>query len=394
MVTTYTNPTASADTVEHGPMGIRIHVLKGVKEFKDLRAEWDELYKRAAKPHHVFQSHTFLRHWIECYLGDEARLVVICGWLKNQLAMVWPLVIRRKMGVDIVTFMGAPVAQFFDVLVEDHEERSLLLNEGWKALLALEADVFVGNNIRQDTLIHSCEVMSPVELPGRTTAPYAMLSIRVDGEDPGRAYSARERSNYRRRLRRAGDFGQISFSSLQPGAEASVTACKAISFKNRSLLKKSIWSPTVSDPKFRLFFERLATDPDAALRVSTINCDGTEIGVELSFDCNGHTFGHVLATDPDKSLEGIGSVLILRAFISAAARGTHTFEMMAPADQYKMRHADGEISVSHLAVAFTMKGRLYRDIYLKNVQPVAKIIAKMWVSPIVARRLRARSAID
>jgi CelD/BcsL family acetyltransferase involved in cellulose biosynthesis len=195
-------------------------------------------------------------------------------------------------------------------------------------------------------------------------------------------------------LRRAGEFGDVSFSSWQPGAQAVALARKAISLKQRSLLSKSIWSPTVSNPKFGRFFEQLAADPDASLRVSTINCDDKEIGIELSFDCNGHTFGHVLATDPDSPVEGIGSVLVHRAFIAAAVRGTHTFEMMAPADQYKMQHADGETPVSNLAVAFTPKGRLYRDLYLRKMQPVAKVLAQRFAAPLIARMLRNRSTSD
>ena len=386
----YPNPAISVELNEHKFMGVRIDVLRGFDRFNDLKAEWDGLHERAAKPHHVFQSHTFLRHWAECYVDDKANLIVICGWLQNRLVMAWPLVVERRFGVNIVTLMGAPVAQFYDVLVEDIEQGSFLLNAAWKTVSTLEADVFLGNNIRRDTSIHSCEMMASVELYGQTTAPYAKLSVRVDGEDPGKAYSARERSNYRRRLRRAGDFGNITFSSLQPGAQAAEVARKAISFKRRSLLTKSIWSPTVSDPRFERFFECIAADVDAALRVSAIKCDGSEIAVELSFDCKGHTFGHVLATDPHGVLEGIGSVLIHRAFISAAARGTHTFEMMAPADEYKMRHADGEVSVMYIAVPFTMRGRFYREIYLKYIQAVARIFAKAYVSPLVARRLLAR----
>ena len=393
-MTTLAQEISSADRSGNEAPGFEIEVLKGLSNFLDLRVEWDELHKRAATPHHVFQSHSFLRHWAEQYLDDKARLFIICGRVGNQLAMVWPLVVTRRFGVDVLTFMGAPTAQFFDVLVDNLERWTLLLNAGWSEISTLRADIFVGTNIRSDALIHSCTAMCPIELPGRTTAPYAKLCLRVEGEDPGPAYSARERSNYRRRLRRAAEYGEISFSCLRPGAQASALALKATSFKQRSLLSKSIWSPTVSNPKFGGFFEHLAGDPDASLRVSTINCDDKEIGIELSFDCGGHTFGHVLATDPDSPVEGIGSVLVHRAFISATARGTHTFEMMAPADQYKMPHADGETPVSNLAVAFTPKGRLYRDLYLRKVQPVAKALAQRFAAPLIARMLQNREAQD
>src|SRR5690606_301189 len=96
------------------------------------------------------------------------------------------------------------------------------------------------------------------------------------------------------------------------------------------------------------FFESLAMDADSAIRVSTIACDGQPIGIDLSFDCCGHTFGHVLASDPTCARDGIGSLLVHRTFMSAAARGATIFELMVPADPYKMRHADGQTPVFNL----------------------------------------------
>jgi len=145
---------------------------------------------------------------------------------------------------------------------------------------------------------------------------------------------------------------------------------------------------TVRDPRFVRFFELLAADPDASLRVSTICCDGLKIGIELSFDCKGHTFGHILATDPDSPIEGLGSLLTIRSFMSAAARGTHTFEMMLPADAYKLQHADGETAVSSFAVAFTPRGKLYRNLYLSKLQPFARDIARKFAAPIIAGMLK------
>lgn len=365
-----------------------IKIVEGLSNFEHLRWEWDQLHARAAMPHHVFQSHSFLRHWAEHYLGVKAKLLVVCGRIENELVMVWPLILTRKFGVKVLTFMGAPTAQFFDVLIDERVNRTPFLNAGWRTVSGIQADVFVSNNIRSDAMFRSCTAANIVEY-NDTTAPFAKLFHRVDGENPGPVYSARERSNYRRRVRRASEHGEISFTALLPGLEAAAAAGKAISFKKRLLLSKAIWSPTVSDPRFGQFFETLAADPDSAVRISTINCDNKVIGIEVAFDCNGHAYGHVLATDPDNSLDGIGSLLIHRAFISAAARGMHTFEMLAPADQYKLQHSDGAIPVSSLTHAFTHKGRLYRDLFLRNVEPRTKSLVKRYAAPLIARTLRA-----
>jgi CelD/BcsL family acetyltransferase involved in cellulose biosynthesis len=373
--------------------GLSIEIAEGTPAFLALRSEWNDLHDRAALPHHVFQSHSFLRHWAEHYL-DSARIVVVCGRVGGRLAMAWPLTVFRKFGVDVASFMGAPTAQFFDVLVDGQADVPELLNAGWQALSQLEADIFVASNIRDDSRIRACSAMLPRELPGRTTAPYANLSRRVQGPEPGTAYSARERSNYRRRLRRAEEEGPLSFGAVECGPAAADLARRAVEFKQRSLWGKGIWSPTVSNPRFGQFFEAIAADPEASLRVSTMTCGGREVGIELSFDCRDHAFGHVLSSDPDSAIEGIGSILVLRTFIAAKARGMHTFEMMAPADRYKMPHADGKTGVSNIAVALSPKGKLYRDLYLRGIHPVAKAFAQRFAAPLVARLLQRRHATD
>lgn len=380
---------AAVNASEGDATDFQIEVLQGLSGFLSLRAEWETLFETAAKPQNVFQSHSFLRHWAAQYVGNQDRLYVVCGRIGDQLVMVWPLIIGRQLGVDVIGVMGAPVAQFFDILIDDVEHKTELLNAGWRALRKLKADAFIAQNIRQDASIRFCTAMQTTELPGRTAAPYAELCLRINGDELGCAYSPRERSNYRRRLRRAGDHGDVGFTSPEPGPLASELASKAISFKRSSLLQKQIWSPTVRDPRFLRFFEQLASDPGAALRISTINCDSREIGIDLSFDCNGHTFGHVLATNSEAQIDGLGSLLVNRAFIAAAARGTHRFEMMLPADAYKLQHADGETSVSSFCVAFTPKGRFYQNLYLRAMQPIVKSVARKFLAPLVARTLRA-----
>lgn len=369
---------------------IIIHISRGMSNFLSLRDDWNELHATAATPSNVFQSHSFLRHWAEHYIEEPEQIIVISGRVAGRLVMVWPLQMSRRLGVKLVTFMGAPVAQFYDLLAMHCAERPALIESGWKAVRDLGADLFVANNVRADALLRSCMTTEALELPGRTSAPFARLASRVTQGVPGCAYSARDRSNYRRRLRRAAEQGPIEFRTSRPGPDAVHLAQKAVDFKLRTLLEKSVWSPAVSNPRFRKFFASTAGDEDSALRISTIVCKGREIGIDLSFDCKGHTFGHVLASDPDSPIDGIGSVLVHRAFISAANRGMQTFELMAPADAYKLQHADGEVDVSHFAVCFTAKGRVYRELYLRAAFPLLKRAAQKFVAPILARALRER----
>ncbi|CAN7489208.1 MULTISPECIES: GNAT family N-acetyltransferase [Ensifer] len=364
---------------------LQISCVTSLEGFEALHKEWDDLFERTAEPQQVFQRHIFLRHWARHYLDPKTQLCILIGRIDGRLVTLWPLVRRRKLGFDVLGFMGAPVTQFGDVLVEAGENRHALLEAGWNAVASLGADLFEARRVRADAALCGSVIPSGASLPGDVQAPFASLSRRVTADGPGIAYSARERSNYRRRLRRLREHGDITFTEPEPGSTAATAAAAAITIKKNWLLENAILSPTVMDSRFQAFFEDLAGDPGAGLCASTIACDGRPIGVDLSFDCKGHTFGHVLATDPGYDREGLGRLLIHRTFAAAADRGSRVFDLLAPADGYKMQHADGLVAVSDYAFAFSWRGWLLRELVMARLQPAAKVLAKRLPSALVRR---------
>ncbi|MBM3093687.1 GNAT family N-acetyltransferase [Ensifer sp. T173] len=380
-----------ADAVEITPSSqllgdnLQISCVTSLEGFEALHKEWDDLFERTAEPQQVFQRHIFLRHWARHYLDPKTQLCILIGRIDGRLVTLWPLVRRRKLGFDVLGFMGAPVTQFGDVLVEAGENRHALLEAGWNAVASLGADLFEARRVRADAALCGSVIPSGASLPGDVQAPFASLSRRVTADGPGIAYSARERSNYRRRLRRLREHGDITFTEPEPGSTAATAAAAAITIKKNWLLENAILSPTVMDSRFQAFFEDLAGDPGAGLCASTIACDGRPIGVDLSFDCKGHTFGHVLATDPGYDREGLGRLLIHRTFAAAADRGSRVFDLLAPADGYKMQHADGLVAVSDYAFAFSWRGWLLRELVMARLQPAAKVLAKRLPSALVRR---------
>lgn len=380
-----------ADAVEITPSSqllgdnLQISCVTSLEGFEALHKEWDDLFERTAEPQQVFQRHIFLRHWARHYLDPKTQLCILIGRIDGRLVTLWPLVRRRKLGFDVLGFMGAPVTQFGDVLVEAGENRHALLEAGWNAVASLGADLFEARRVRADAALCGSVIPSGASLPGDVQAPFASLSRRVTADGPGIAYSARERSNYRRRLRRLREHGDITFTEPEPGSTAAMAAAAAITIKKNWLLENAILSPTVMDSRFQAFFEDLAGDPGAGLCASTIACDGRPIGVDLSFDCKGHTFGHVLATDPGYDREGLGRLLIHRTFAAAADRGSRVFDLLAPADGYKMQHADGLVAVSDYAFAFSWRGWLLRELVMARLQPAAKVLAKRLPSALVRR---------
>lgn len=358
--------------------GFSVEILTGRDTFLALKPEWDALFARAGLPQQLFQSHAFLRHWYDHYLPASDRLCLVVGREAGRLVMLWPLERRRRLGLELVRLMGAPVAQFGDVLIEHGPRREHWLERGWEALRRHDIDLVELRLVRADGALGHCNRLSLTAPVVSQEALFADLALRVAPDGPSHAYPPRDRSGYRRRLRRLAERGEIAFTSISPGEEARALAERAIAMKREALAQHGVLAPAVADPRFARFFAALAADPDdeTGLRISVVTCDSRPVGIDLSFDCKGRSFGHVIASDPAFEREGLGRVLVHHAFASARARGNSIFDLLAPADPYKREHADGAVPVRDFTVPLSWRGQLACDLALPHLRPTLKAIAK------------------
>lgn len=370
-----------------------VSVIDSLADFLALRDEWDALFARAALPHHVFQSHVFLRHWAAHYLDRGDGLRILTARRAGRLVMVWPLVRRARFGVVRLRFMGAPVAQFGDVLVEPGPDQDALLAAGWAALSGLGADMLEIRKLRADSALARTGALGAAAALQTERAPFADLAPRVGADGPSLAYPARERSNHRRRLRRLAERGALGFERHEPGPEAARLARSAVAMKQAALLRHGVIAPAVTDPRFAAFFADFAADAagGSSLRAAVVTCDGLAIAIDLALDCKGVSFGHVNATHPDHERGGVGRILVHHSFASALARGSRRFDLLAPADAYKIEHADGFVAVEDFVLPLSLKGRLLGRLGLNRLRPLAKRAAGALPGGL-ARRLAMWSA--
>lgn len=358
--------------------GFSVDIVADLDGFMRLKPEWDALFARAGLPHQLFQGHGFLRHWCDHYLRPADSLCIVAGRKDGRLVMLWPLLRKRRLGFELAHVMGAPVAQFGDVLIEPGPQGERWLERGWSALSRLGIDLVELRRVRGDAALHRSVRLDYAVPIQQHQAPFADLALRVAPDGPSTAYPARDRSNYRRRLRRLGARGEIGFATLQPGPQGRELAALAVALKRQALAQHGVAAPTVADPRFGAFFGALAADEsdEAGLRLSLVTCDDRPVGIDLSFDCKGRSFGHVIAGDPTFEREGLGRVLIHHAFASARARGSTIFELLAPADPHKLEHADGAVAVADLAVPLSWRGQFACDLALPQLRPALKRVAK------------------
>jgi len=167
-------------------------------------------------------------------------------------------------------------------------------------------------------------------------------------------------------------------SIIGPGARARDLTETALAFKQDWARRSGRIATALADPRFGRFLIDAAGGgahaPD--LRVFAMFCAGEPIGVELSVACKGRVFGHVLASKPGFEKQGAGAILAGRSIADALEQGFCGYDLLAPADPYKMEWASGCVGVSDFALARTWAGRLYKWAWLDFGREALRSLAK------------------
>ncbi len=353
---------------------IRIEVVRKRAGFEALEGPWNDLFTVAALPQHVFQNFNWLWHWANHYLDDSIGLTIIAGWQGDRLVMVWPLVMKGGFPFRRLSWMGEPVSQYGDALVAHSAWRDDWMAQGWKAVMSLGADIAYLRKVRADSNVALLLENRSNAKCFSTGAPYLELSSAPDFETYEKRYPAKLRSSRRRYLRRLQDEGSITFEEATNGPLGRSLSEKAILQKLSWVERHGVIAPNIMDPRFRRFFDDVSSgfDRQVDLRTVAVLCDGEPVGIEISVLCKGHLFGHVIAYSPDFEKKGIGTVLAEFAIKAAHDHGFKVYDLLAPADAYKMQWADGITQVKDWAVPLSPVGSMFANSWMSVVRPYLK----------------------
>lgn len=125
--------------------GLAAQTIGTIAELGALAADWDSLYARAsaATP---FQSHAWIHAWWLAY-GGAARLRLYVVRRDGRLVGVAPFMLRRRLGLRVLTPIGTGQSDFTDVLLDDEDaaataetlSRAVMSDPGWDVIDIPEA---------------------------------------------------------------------------------------------------------------------------------------------------------------------------------------------------------------------------------------------------------------
>lgn len=376
-----TAPTARPDSKAGA---FAIGVVNDRADFDALEPEWNDLFRRAGKPTQLFQSFNWNWHWANHFLppagasGGQTPSVVTV-WRHGRLVMLWPLMMRRVAGLQVLHWMGEPASQYGDVLVEDLADRAELMQHAWQFVTTqLGADALHLRKVRADAVIAPLLRELGVRQTAAVEAPYLDLASAPDFESYAKRYTGKARKNRRRLARRLAEQGPCAVRRHVGGPEARAAAQEAIALKRAWVEKTGRLSMAFGDERFAAFFADVADGcgRPTGCGVTVLDANGKTAGVAIDITCQTHRAAHVIVHDPQLDHFSAGTLLLEAWIKGASADRMATFDLLAPAYAYKLDWADGSVAVGDYAQGLSLAGRVYAVAYLGCIRQVLKAAAE------------------
>jgi len=370
---------AQMPRVASAPNGVTFDLVTTRSEFDALENAWGDLFARAGRDCHVFQTFNWLWHWANHFLAepgaDGAQLAIVTAHADGRLAMAWPLVTEAVGPIKRLTWMGEPVSQYGDLLIEERADKAEILAAAWDFVVRRTgAGVVELRKVRADSNVAPLLAAIGATVTANLTAPYLALSSAPSLAEYEKRYSSSSRRNRKRHWRRLEERGAASAVCYDSGSEAGALAAEALRLKLVWLNARGLVSPALSDPRTERFFSDAARADvrPAGCHVTGILSDGRPVALGIGVDCKGRSVMHVAAYDLDYEKVGAGGLIIEANLRRAFERGMGVFDLMAPGDAYKLEWADDAAAVCDWAVPISVLGRAYSTLYLGVLKSAVK----------------------
>ena len=370
-------PACAAEPVTATEAGTTFGLVTRRADFDALETEWNALFERAGRSAQVFQTFAWNWHWANHYLGtspggiESVELSLVTARRGGQLIMVWPLVAERVRGIRQIFWMGEPVSQYGDVVIDDIPDRLDVMQGAWEYLKThASGDLLRLRKVRADALIAPLLESLGALASNTQKAPFLDLSSAKSFEDYEQRYSARWRRNRRRLLRRLEEQGPVSFERLRKGARARELATHAVALKTIWLADRGLVSHALSDARMSRFFADAAEARvhDTGGVVSVVSSNGEPAALDVSFACKGRLAMHVIVFDLKYEKAGAGALLTEQCLKDAFSEGMTSLDMLAPGDGYKLDWADDSVEVNDWSKPMSLAGQAYARVYLGFVR--------------------------
>ena len=347
------------------PRTATVETISTLDGLERLAPEWDALVRAMPRPS-PFMLHGWLAEWWRHH-GDGLELAVHVARRDGELVAALPLVVRKRAGLRVASFMGDRVSVLPDLLLARGADL-LVAAPLIERLSSAGSDVVDFHGLPVGSRIASV-LGSRLEVIQRVESP--VLSLEPDWDTVYKAKTnAKKRNHHKRRRRQLSELGELTVTvarelpELEPALEEAFRL-HALRWEGRP--DGSGFGTRVGMEFHRAALKRLAVIDVA--RIVTLRLNGRAIAFHYWFALEGCMYVHRLAFDPELSRWSPGLVNTLDAIQSAADEGMTRVEYLGGGERYKLELSDGLSPLCHgFGLSSGVRGRAYAAAHLATIK--------------------------
>ncbi len=359
------------------PEGGSIDIAGTLEDLASLREQWQKLHAGHGTASQVFQTFEWCDAWCRQFLDNEpgTSLHIIVGRQNGRVVMIWPLMIVRQAMLSVARWLSDPYGQYGDVLIDNTVDKALWLGTAWHNLLQDGSiDAVALRHVRSDAqaLPLLCRSASAV---GETTgAPFLDMTAFASADDYSAGLSRNQRSKRAKLIRKITADGELDFDvhCEGPGLEAAVE--NALRYKQEWLEAHGYSASVLTTQGLKNFLCGLGHGHSAETTTTAgvLSQNGKPLAVDIGILCKNEYFGYLIVQDQAKLHLSPAKAHLDHLQRWCVEHGIKRFDLMIPADDYKMHWAGGVMAVQDFAAPVSLWGVVYCRVYLKHLRPAMK----------------------
>lgn len=372
---------AAGNSLASSELHIEIH--SEAAALTRLGPDWNELFDRAGRPAQVFQTHAYAQLFVKTNnLGGPAssgnhncrcKLAILTIRRNGRLVLVFPLVQSRQLGNTVVSWLGEPITQYGDVLIDpDEDARTLVTGALQHIATTLGADIFRLRKIRSDAAI--APVLAELGILPLDVVEAPCVTLAAGGSAFEDRQNGKAKKNRRRLMRRLEERGAVTFQELDSRADVQAVVRAGLEQKRDWLVRRGLVSPSLADTHVDAFMTAAAADSArvAGCALFALSLNDRPIAVALGFRCKSRLMLHFISYAADVEKNGAG-ILNLEAILRLAeADGLEAVDLLPPKADYKLDWSDHTVVVADYTWGATARGKLFGALLDKTVKPSVK----------------------
>ncbi len=384
-------PVTGLDPSSQQNAGIHVETIRDTATLSRIETEWRKLCERAPG-HGFFQTFSWIWPWWK-YLGEPSgyELRIVTVRMDGRLVLIWPLVVRRQGLWRVGVWLGSGTGQYGDLVIEEGAEQNNWCEAAWYAIKTdCGIDILHLERIREDAVVRHFLTGKKGKLKETATSPYIPVEKYQDWD----AFHTQLKRSFRRNLRSAHRRlrvqGKLQHRFIDDPLEIEQIVTKSIRLKLSWLMKRNTYGRLLERPEAEnwLVNTTIAAQEEGTLKLAVLSLDDTVIATQIGFLHHQHYYSYFGSFDIGYSSFKPGKVETENALQWAFENGVETFDLMPPADEYKLDWSQHKANIATFVSYPSNWGRLGKFWYSSGLRD--KAVRIYWRFPRKFRRLIVR----